>query len=192
MKPGRRWTEAEDDWLRAEWGKTDIVQLGRRLERAPGALTERARKLRLRRPTLTLRAFARLHSVAISRVYWALEQRGMKPQYMRRATMRRIAPHCTHYALTPAQQEELRPLLHSRPKRLLRLDNKKSPRGMWGVGIKPDACLECGKNDKLHYARGYDKSCYMRVLKWTQRRQKNPNMKPRGDSAPRSLILPTR
>jgi hypothetical protein len=39
----------------------------------------------------------------------------------------------------------------------------RSPRGMWGVGRKPDACLTCKRTDKPHYAKGHCKPCYNRL-----------------------------
>ena len=185
--PHRLWTEAEDDWLRTAWETTDLAELARRLRRTTGALTGRMRKLKLRRKTLTLRAYARLHSVPISRVYWAMQQRGLEPPRVQRSDPRQIRHHGSHCALTPAQQDELRSLLRNRPKRLLGLDGKKTPRGVWGIGIKPECCRECSTKDKPHYAKGYCKECYVRVFKWLQRRQKNPALQPR--TTPQSLFL---
>jgi hypothetical protein len=187
--PHRLWTEAEDDWLRVEWETTDIVQLSRRLSRSVGALTERVRKLKLLRKTLTLRAFARLHAVPITRVYWAIEQRSIKPARVRRIDPRQMRHHGSHFALTPAQQDVLRPLLHTRPKRLLRLDGEKTPRGVWGIGIKPGCCKECATKNKPHFAKGYCKACYVKVFKWQQNRRKNPLRRPRSGSVPESLFV---
>ena len=40
------------------------------------------------------------------------------------------------------------------------------PHISWGIGVRPEACKRCGKNDKLYRARGYCAACY----EWLHRR----------------------
>lgn len=190
--PHRLWTEGDDNWLRQEWGRRDLAAIAEYLQRTVSSISERARKLKLQRKTMTLRAFARYAGVPISKVYWAIEQRSMfvHIQRVRRTDARQILHHGSHYALTPEQQDSLLSVIRAHPRgRLLRLDTKKTPKGLWGVGIKPDACRECESAEQPHYAKGYCKRCYVKVFKWQKNRAKNPTRTPQAGTAPKSLMV---
>lgn len=189
-RPGRRWLPEDDRWLRASWGKYDLPRLAQALGRSPSSITERARKLELERKTLTLQAFARRFDLATSEVYWAIKKSGMKVDRVTRSDPRQILHHGKHLAITQEQQEVLLLLIRTRPRgRLLRLDSKKTPKGMWGVGMKPKCCNECETAERPHHAKGYCKSCYVRVFKWMKARAKNPTRKPQEGTEPKSLMV---
>ncbi len=199
---GRRWKAADDEVLRKWWGHRDLLFIAYWLKRTEHGVVERARKLKLRRPTLTLRAFARLAGVTTKRVYWALEMRGMQLERVHRAHMHRKKERGSHYAITPEQQDILLSVLRAHPRANLgrgrgrreysmEKDTGKSVRGVWGCGRKPDACRECSRSDVPHFAKGFCKACYTRVWRWKDRGNKNPALRRRGgyERAPRSLFI---
>lgn len=180
------------------WGR-ELPYLAYWLDRTENAVAERAKKLELRRPTMTLRAFARFAGVTTARVYWALEMRGIALERVHRASLRRAKERGSHYAITPAQQDELLSLLRAHPRensgrgrgrREYTMDRGpgKSMRGVWGCGRKPDCCRECETTERPHFAKGLCKPCYIRAWKWLDSRKKNPKRQPR-TPPPRVLFV---
>lgn len=161
-----RWTKHEEQTLRARWGTLNISTLARILRRTPDAVTQKAKRMSLVNRALTLREFARSENVPTSKVYWAMEQRELHITRVYSVRNKRLS---NRMFLTPEQQDSLASLIRAHPRgRILRLDSKKTPKGMWGVGIKPSCCEECKTIERPHFAKGRCKRCYVRLYKWMQ------------------------
>jgi len=186
------WLPEDDLWLRKAWGRYDLAGIAKALKRSMSSITERARKLKLRRRTMTLRAFARYAGVSTEKVKWAIKQSGLEIRRVSRADPRQILHEGKHLAITPKQQVVLLAIIRAHPGgRLLSSapGSGKTPCGTWGVGRKPNECHECDRSDRPHYAKGYCKGCYIKVYKWVKHRANNPARPPRPGSEPSSLML---
>ena len=175
--PPRRWTPEEDERLRYEWGSLDIAQLAEKLGRTIGAIPARAQKLGLGAPSLrtfTVDDLVRRSGCSRPRVMNAAEAMGIRLRHGRRTDPRQKKA-TADYAITAEQARVILTYLeeHVGVRRIYKTKGKRTPRGMWGVGIKPPRCTGCSRKDRPHYARGMCQSCYMHQIK-TGRKKSDP------------------
>jgi hypothetical protein len=163
------WSRRDEDRLTFLWGTQDIVRIAETLGRTPAALTRRARELGLNkfRGLRSMRQLVRTSGYNIPSIMTAAEVLGITFQRRRRTEIEQGARTRT-FAITEEQEEAILRYLGSRPdgQRLFKTrDRQRTQRGVWGIGIKPPACLGCNRTDRPHCAKGECKVCYNRRYK---------------------------
>lgn len=163
----RHWTEKEDKKLTALWGSADLKRLAEVFGRTPVAITGRVSRLGLGSPsrdTRSMNALSKETGYHVSQLFAAVERLGIKLERVRRMRIQQRR-FTVVYAVTEEQEEAILGFLKSHPggKRLARIQGRtRTVAGMWGVGVKPSACVDCGTTTKPHRARGRCKKCYLR------------------------------
>lgn len=166
-RSGKRWTREDLDRLEFLWGVSDIQRIAKLLERSVGAVAERANRLGLGSPGRgyeSLSQFAKRTGFAADTIRCAA--RKAKITIPRRARGRNATTGTNKgrfYAIDDDLAERLLAVLD--PVRGARPTNE----GAWGTKGRrfeiPPACLRCGRTDRKHYARGYDRTCYSALQK---------------------------
>ena len=164
----RRWRQREDLYLIRRWGHASVEVIAGWLGRTPDGVTNRAHVLELgstRRGFWSLEDLIRKSGFARERVLNAAHVLGLKLE--RTVRSRRSQPHSNYrrpWAITEAQGQQVLDLLRRTPidQRLTR-----SPKGSWGTGRKPKACVgtpghPCRRTDLPHRAKGKCRICYYR------------------------------
>lgn len=177
MAANRHWTEEEVEHLRWHWTYRSIKKLSSDLDRTPIAITQKARELKLGPPSkrgMSLRAFARYTGFSYNKVLQAAKkfEIRMGKAYSGDAGRGNVGK-TNQYALDIDTQEQLLEVMleHERIYSDSK-ENKRTTRGKWGVGKKPNACVDCGSSKKPHYAKGKCASCYNKKYAETKARAK--------------------
>ena len=165
----RVWTDEEDHKLMFFWGATPLPTIATKLNRTAWAVAQRARALKLgpfsRGDGLSMRAFCEHSGFSDMKVWAAVEALGLLLRRMPTSDPEHRSPRRA-YLISEEQQEKL---LEHMLEHEVYFKNKpgsgKTEKGVWGVGKKPEACLDCRRTDKPHFARGKCKYCYTRPYK---------------------------
>jgi hypothetical protein len=147
----------------------DVVSIARQLEkRTASAVTQRARRLKLPmdRNTISLWEFIRRSGLARTTIINTAERLGFQLSRAPRTDPRQNKL-TNMFLVTYEQRVAILQFFLTQPKgaRVFGHTKKKTHKGMWGVGIKPPSCYECGTSERPHFARGFCKRCYHRILK---------------------------
>jgi hypothetical protein len=176
-RKGRRWTCEELDRVSFLWGVVDVQEIAKRLNRTVAGVAEKVDRLGLGSPGRgyeTLKQFSERTGFAEDTIRCAAKKAGIvipRRARGRNSTARRSAKG-RHYAIDDDLAERLLAVLD--PVRGARPVNE----GAWGTKgrrfVIPPACLGCGRTDRKHYARGYDRACYSRLQKAGQLPRHDP------------------
>jgi hypothetical protein len=163
------WSQAEDDRLTFFWGERDIEIVAEAIGRTPVAITKRARQLGLTsfRGLKSMRQLVMTSGYNLETIRTAVEVLGLT-LYRRRRTEIDQRVRTRTFAITEEQEQAILRYLGSRPdgQRLFKIrDRKRTQRGVWGIGIKPPACLVCHRTDRPHCAKGECDLCYKQRYK---------------------------
>lgn len=158
----------EELHLYFDWKGGDLERVAQKLGRSMSAVTNRAKALKLGPPsqgTMGLREFMRWSGYTWSRIFYAVCALNLRLQRARRMDPRQ-KPRTHKYAITKKQAKAIVGFLevHKR-ERFYYGTGKKTKAGVWGVGIKPPVCRECGNDKRPHYAKGFCSPCYQAQLK---------------------------
>jgi ribA/ribD-fused uncharacterized protein len=173
MTPSERafkaWTEVEVDKLSFWWGVFSIQTIAKRLGRTPAGVSEKARKTKLgafAQDTISMREFVRLSGYEDSRILASAEALGIKLHRIGVGNPKRPKAKRA-YGITEEQQEKLLAHFVEHPNTFYpnKPGSGKTTQGVWGIGRKPPACLDCGRSDKPHYSKGLCDGCYQKVLR---------------------------
>ena len=174
---GRHWTSKEDEQLRWWWGIISAEQLAKKLGRTRLGVIDRGQKLKLgapRRGYLSMNELVRQTGYARSTILIAAQRLGLplrrQPTYQQssRGTPEHWRKKHKNYAIGLDVAERIIDELTARP------DGKRkaiSYRGEWGGPNKPERCLDCGKTDRPHAAKGACDRCYQRRKRKRDRRR---------------------
>jgi hypothetical protein len=171
--PHRLWTRGETNRLIIHWGTKDLVALAQMLGRTPQAITERAKKLHLgtqNRGTKTMQQIRRESGYELSRLWAAVDILGLVIHRGLRMDPRQTK--ATHrFAVSEEQEAAILQFLGTQldGRRLFSYRGTRTQNGVWGVGLKPPACLSCGTSARPHCARGCCANCYARQRKRAKR-----------------------
>lgn len=168
---GRAWTE-QDDWvLRGWWGVVGADSVAKKVGRTQRAVVARAQKLGLgpaRGGSMTLAAFAKWSGYSRSRIRTAAKRLGLRLQRVPRSDPRYGQVKHRWHAFSAEDIERIVEYLGTLQdgRRL-----HKAEAGAWGGparggGSKPEACVDCGRNDVPYCCHGRCKSC---DRKWRSR-----------------------
>ena len=171
----RVWTDEEDHKLMFFWGAISLPSSATKLDRTAWAVAQRARALQLgpfsRGDGLSMRAFCRYSGFSDMKVWAAVEALGLLLRRMPTSDPEHRSPRRA-YLISEEQQEKL---LEHMLEHEVYFKNKpgsgKTEKGVWGIGKKPEACLDCHRADKPHFAKGKCKYCYSRPYKEMTRYQ---------------------
>jgi hypothetical protein len=167
-----RWGAGEDAWLTLHWGCDGIDAVARRLRRTPEAVERRAAGLGLGtdRPTESLRALARRTGYSTTLLRRTADQLGLAVEWAARCHVSSVDVRRRARVLAFTEEQSGLILAHLGQvpdgQRRYRSERPgKSARGVWGVGMKPAACLGGCGSSRPHFARGKCKVCYSREFK---------------------------
>lgn len=160
------WTEEEEAHLQFYWGVRPPERLAADLKRTPWGVVQRAIKMKLgpfARGTMSLRELEQFSGFSATKIKHALNKLLIKIPRVRRSDpgFRRTS----EYAVDDEIAEKVIQYMIDNP--VIYADKKgakRTTRGVWGVGIKSDACTRCGRSDKPYYARNHCESCYRSVF----------------------------
>jgi hypothetical protein len=162
----KHWTEDEDHRLMSWWGAYTVETIAKRLGRTPKGVIDRAKLLGLGAPsrgTWTMQALVAHLGYCDRAIKTAAKRAGVSMD--RRAFTTTLGPdghharRATRYSLDDDEVDRIIAELQAAPRsRVLA-----SLAGEWGVGRKPAACLDCGTDERPHFARGLCRRCYSRA-----------------------------
>lgn len=155
----RLWTQQDDEYLKLEWGVTDIRSIASLLDRSPGAVRHRAvtdLMLKLERDTQSMRQVAKELGYSVTCVRASLEHLGMVVRAVRANTR---GTQCRTFGITPEMKQRLLAYLQSVPDGGLRF-RKRQITEVWGPPCHPPACIRCQRTSVPHYAKGRCRNCY--------------------------------
>lgn len=166
QRAGCHWTPDEDRRLAAVWSERALVGIARVMGRTMRAVSVRAFKLRLgsiNASTTTMKAFTASTGYSRSRVQNAATRLGIVFERAKRQDPRQRGK-TIEWAITDEQSDRILEFLSTLQdgRRLYSNRALRSERGVWGVGIKPVACVGCGTTTKPHRAKGRCARCYHR------------------------------
>lgn len=151
------------------WGSASVGTIARRLGRTPRAIVDRAKRLRLPAPrsgSESITALANRTGYSRSRIRGAMERLGIGARRQVTTTHlehagKRQRGRGRRTALTEGEVRQILDFLAAYPdgKRILR-----AVQGQWGSpnhrgGFKPDACIDCERNDVPYWAGGRCRRC---------------------------------
>lgn len=170
------WTDEELKTLRWSWGYASLKVLSHRLDRSPHSIRKKAADLGLGLPSdrgMSLAEFSKYSGFSNWKIRQAAEKLGETlPTAYSADPGRGNTGKANKYAIDVDLQDKLLKVMLENE--LIFSDHKgagKSTGGKWGVGRKPDACIECGTSERPHFAKGKCRSCYNRQFK--KKRKKN-------------------
>jgi len=167
--PRKHWTQEELSYLVREWGHLSLKELCKRIPRPIRAIQAKACELGLgpgNRGLITVFHIEREYGYDRERIHKAMEHLGIKlTKGLTRSTSSR--KHGQRGYIPDSRVEDLLSFLASYPdgKRLYHLTGKRTPAGVWGVGIKPPACLGCNRTDRPHAYKGMCARCHTKAYK---------------------------
>lgn len=177
-----RWTEKEDQLLEFHWGAKSVYWIGKLLDREPGAVYWRARKLSLgaaHRGTLSVQGVAKYLGFQHDQIIKMAHKLGL---VLARGLGGVPGVRTTkgHYAITEDQRDAIeaaftRMIKNGEDIRMSSPNAKKTKAGEWGSGLKPASCVGCQRTQFPHKASGLCTACH---AKRTRTRRKNRPLPP--------------
>lgn len=165
----KHWTQAEVSYLVREWGAVSLQVLSRHLGRAPRGIQAKASELGLgpaNRGLVTVYVIEREYGYDRERIHKAMEHLGIRlTKGNTRTTSARKGGQRGY--IPDSRVEDLLSFLATYPdgKRLFHRTGKRTEAGVWGIGIKPPACLDCGTAARPHAYGGKCASCQTKAYK---------------------------
>lgn len=164
------WTQEEIEFLRWNWGVMKIPTLSTKLSRSKIAIHRKASALKLGglgQNTTTFEGLSKKTGYAASTILVVMKNLNLDVRRIKRYDTRPGFNNVCRRAAISAEQEQkiVAYLKQYGSEKIHRHDGKRSPKGMWGVGLKSQMCSECGRNDRPHYAKNKCRSCYNRSRK---------------------------
>lgn len=153
--------------------------IAKRLERTPAGVILRARVLDLGVPgrgLIGLKALAKRLGYDAKAVIRAAKRAGVPLSYRRLPTtnIRSGKPRGVNYGFEDDDVDAIVAELRSSPNPNIITTTR---HGEWGTGTKPPACLDCGRSDRKHSARGLCGACYKAREKYGRGFEDRPPIK---------------
>jgi hypothetical protein len=158
-----RWNQADDQILISAWCEFHIENIARRLGRSVYAVRVRADELKLggaRARYTTLKAAALETGYHRDTILHVAEHLGIVLQRMPRTTPGGRRSKIRRFVVEPEQLDQICAFLGQELVGRNRWRPNKT--GRWGEAGKPSACLDCGRSDRRHSAKGLCVTCYER------------------------------
>lgn len=176
------WTQAEVSYLVREWGNLSLDVLERKLKRPIRGIQAKASLLNLgpaNRGLWTVFTIEREYGYDRERITKAMAYLGIRlTKGLTRSTSNRKGGQRGY--LPESRLDDLLQFLASHPdgERLFNPTGKRTKAGVWGIGIKPPACLGCGTSARPHVGKGYCASCRQKQYRAKARGIVNDRAKP--------------
>jgi hypothetical protein len=177
---GFRWSKQDERVLEWLWCTEDCHRIAKRLGRSQRAVVDRARVLGLgpqRRGTMTLSEIEKATGYPRTRIKTAAVHIGIELRRVPRSDPKNADAKHPWFAISPEDRDKLLEYLSGLQ------DGKRiyqAQQGTWGGprhrgGTKPQACIDCGRNDVPHFCRGRCRRCDGR---WRKSLSKNRAQSP--------------
>ena len=172
MRQFKRWSEEELSLLSFLWGSVSTKIISRRLGRTVTAILNMAYRLDLGPPSRgmkSLNRFCRETGYHPQQVRYALLNLGLMLHHTPDTRPPDSGPRkYRHHAITFEQEEAILEYLSKHPDGEPVYCNQaghKTKQGVWGVGNKPERCLDCQRTDRPHRGHGLCGTCHRRSLR---------------------------
>lgn len=162
---GKKWSPGEEKYLSFFWGVRSMSRICSELGRTPYSVLHKVRLMSLGSPargTWSIRSVEKFSGFSQDKICNAIKKLGMivaKPYAGNTAV--RGKKTMARKGLTDEQVDELvQYMLKHSYVYSDEAGRKRTTKGTWGVGCKPESCVLCHKTDNPHYGKGKCRRCY--------------------------------
>lgn len=169
-RANKRWTPNEEKILLINWGSMSISNIAKKLERSIDSVVCRSHYMKLGSPsrgTKSMKQFCQETGYYNRQVEYAATNLGITLSYRISTKNKHGKVAYRQYAISYDQEQALIKYLTNKPDGERLYCNKpghRTKKGVWGIGNKPESCVSCKRNDKIHRARGMCGACYKRHM----------------------------